>query len=336
MALYVHKYGGSSVADADCMQRVAGRIKRCRDEGHSVVVVVSAMGKTTDQLIDLARQVNADPADREMDMLLSTGEQISVAVLAMALHSQGVKAVSMTGPQAGIFTDDVHTKAKIMGIKPERIQQYLEEGNVVIVAGFQGQTPASDIATLGRGGSDTTAVALAAALHADRCQIFTDVDGVYTADPRTVPNARKLKEMSCDEMLELASLGAKVLQSRAVEFAKKYHVELEVLSSFEERPGTVVKEEVDTMEHIVIRGVAADQKQAKLTVQAVPDQPGIASRLFSHLADNNINVDMIVQNISEQGHTDISFTVGSDDLARAKKNAGGLHGQHPGPRHCRG
>lgn len=324
MALYVQKYGGSSVADAECMQRVAGRIKKCRDEGHSVVVVVSAMGKTTDQLVALAQEVNADPADREMDMLLATGEQISVAVLAMALHSQGVEAVSMTGPQAGIFTDDVHTKAKIMGIKPERIEESVKQGKVVIVAGFQGQTPASDIATLGRGGSDTTAVALAAALNADRCQIFTDVDGVYTADPRIVKNARKLDAMSCDEMLELASLGAKVLQSRSVEFAKKYNVELEVLSSFEERPGTIVKEEVETMEHIVIRGVAADKNQVKVTVQAVPDQPGIAARLFSHLADNNISVDMIVQNVSEEGHTDISFSIGSDDLPRTKKTLEGF------------
>jgi len=319
MALYVQKFGGTSVADAECMRRVAGRIKRCRDDGHSVVVVVSAMGKTTDRLIDLAREVHADPDDREMDMLLATGEQISVAILAMALHAQGVEAISMTGPQAGIHTDSVHAKAKIMAVKPRRIRDALEKGKVVIVAGFQGLTPSEDIATLGRGGSDTSAVALAAGLRADRCQIFTDVKGVYTADPRVVEKARKLDEIAYDEMLELASLGARVLQSRAVEFAKNHEVEIEVLSSFEDVPGTIIKSEVEDMEDIVVRGVAADKEQAKVTLQHVPDRPGVAARIFQDVAAASVNVDMIVQNISEEGFTDMTFTVPAEDLARARK-----------------
>lgn len=307
------------MADAECMRRVANRIRKCREKGNEVVVVVSAMGDTTDRLVELAAQVNSDPSEREMDMLLSTGEQVSVAVLTMALHAMNVDAVSMTGPQAGIETDAVHTKAKIMGIKPDRMRGYLDEGKVVIVAGFQGLTPNADIATLGRGGSDTTAVALAAALKADRCQIFTDVDGVYTTDPRVVSEARKLDEVSYDEMLELASLGAKVLQSRAVEFAKKYGVELEVLSSFEDMPGTIIKEEVEKMEEIVVRGVAADKGEAKITLQGVPDKPGVAAGIFKEIAAANINVDMIVQNVSEQGFTDVSFTVSSGDLSKTKK-----------------
>jgi aspartate kinase len=319
MSLLVQKYGGTSVADAECMRRVANRIRKCREKGNEVVVVVSAMGDTTDRLVELAAQVNSDPSEREMDMLLSTGEQVSVAVLTMALHAMNVDAVSMTGPQAGIETDAVHTKAKIMGIKPDRMRGYLDEGKVVIVAGFQGLTPNADIATLGRGGSDTTAVALAAALKADRCQIFTDVDGVYTTDPRVVSEARKLDEVSYDEMLELASLGAKVLQSRAVEFAKKYGVELEVLSSFEDMPGTIIKEEVEKMEEIVVRGVAADKGEAKITLQGVPDKPGVAAGIFKEIAAANINVDMIVQNVSEQGFTDVSFTVSSGDLSKTKK-----------------
>ncbi len=319
MALLVQKYGGSSVADAACMKRVAYRVKSCVAEGHQVVVVVSAMGDTTDDLIELARKITTDPDAREMDMLLSTGEQISVALLAMALHSGGVEAISMTGPQAGIRTDDVHRKAKITGIDPARVWRHLGEGKVVIVAGFQGLTPAEDVATLGRGGSDTTAVALAAALKADRCQILKDVEGVYTANPRVVPEARKVGEISYDEMLELASLGAEVLQSRAVEFAKKFQVELEVMSSFTNAPGTVVREEVESMEDIVVRGIAADKGQAKVTVQALPDRPGIASRVFQELAAEHVNVDMIVQNTSEDGHTDLTFTVSRDDLSKALK-----------------
>lgn len=322
MALLVQKYGGTSVADVECIRRVAERVKDSRAEGDDVVVVVSAMGKTTDSLIALSREVNARPDDREMDMLLSTGEQISVALLAMALHTIDVEAVSMTGPQAGITTDHAHTKAKILNIEPGRIRKNLDHGRVVIVAGFQGLSPSQDIATLGRGGSDTTAVALAATLKADRCQIFTDVDGVYTADPRVVKQARKLDEIAYDEMLELASLGAKVLQLRAVEFAKKYEVELEVLSSFERIPGTIVKKEVRQMEHIVVRGIAMDKNQAKVTIQALPDIPGVAANLFKELAAANINVDMIVQNSSEEGHTDISFTVPFEDLQRAQETVG--------------
>ena len=318
MGLIVQKYGGSSVADPACMKRVAQRVAETRREGHSVVVVVSAMGKSTDQLIALAKQVNEHPREREMDMLLATGEQISIAILAMALDGEGIHAVSMTGPQAGIRTDHVHTKAKITGIDPRRVFEALEKEHVVIVAGFQGLNPNEDISTLGRGGSDLTAVALAAAMKADLCQIFTDVDGVYTTDPRLVPNAKKLNEISYDEMLELASLGAKVLQSRSVEFAKKFSVNLEVLSSFEKLPGTIIKEEVKDMEDIVVRGVAVDKNQAKVTLQSLKDTPGVAARVFQHLAGNAINVDMIVQNVREQGVTDMSFTVPQTDLDRTR------------------
>lgn len=319
MALIVQKFGGSSVADVECMRRVASRVNETRKQGNSVVVVVSAMGKTTDELISLAKQINPTPDDREMDMLMSTGEQISSAILTMALHALGAEAVSFTGGQAGILTDNVHTKAKIREINPERIRTQLECSRIVIVAGFQGLTSDQSIATLGRGGSDTTAVALAAALGADRCQIYTDVEGVFTADPRVVPAATKLDEIAYDEMLELASLGAKVLQSRAVEFAKKYDVELEVLSSFTGNPGTVVKREVSNMEDIVVRGVAADKDQAKVTVRSVSDRPGVAALMFKALAGANINVDIIVQNVSAEGHTDVSFTVPADDLFKARQ-----------------
>jgi len=319
MGLIVQKYGGSSVADAGCIRRVASRILETYQGGHQVVVIVSAMGDTTDDLIKLAHQITATPSDREMDMLMSTGEQVSVAMLAMALHAMGAEAVSLTGPQAGIFTDAMHRKAKIMGINPRRIRKHLKAGQIVIVAGFQGQTPGHDIATLGRGGSDTTAVALAAALKADRCQIFTDVEGVYSADPRIVKQACKLNEIAYDEMLELASLGAKVLVSRSVEFAKKYGVELEVLSSFSKVPGTIVKEEVKSMEDIIVRGVSVDKDEVKITLAGVPDHPGVAARLFKDLAGASINIDMIVQNISAQGITDISFTVPEEDLAKTRR-----------------
>ena len=315
--LYVQKFGGSSVADAACLRRVAERVALSVHEGRDVVVVVSAMGKTTDRLIGMAREVHADPSDREYDQLLSTGEQITISLLAMALHAVGIDAVSMTGAQAGIQTDAMHTKAKITAITPTRVQESIAAGKVVIVAGFQGMNPAQDVATLGRGGSDLTAVALAAALKADRCQIFTDVDGVYTADPRVVPTARKLDEIACDEMLELASMGAKVLQSRSVEFAKKYGVELEVLTSFEVKPGTLVKE-ATKMEDVLVRGVAADKNQAKVTLRGVEDTPGVAARLFTAVAEVGINVDVIVQNISREGFTDISFTVPKDDLSNVK------------------
>jgi aspartate kinase len=305
------------VADPECLRRVAGRVANDVREGRDIVVVVSAMGKTTDRLIGLAKEVHADPSDREYDQLLSTGEQITISLLAMALHHIGIEAVSMTGAQAGIQTDASHTKAKIKAIDPKRVRQNLDLGRVVIVAGFQGINPDMDVATLGRGGSDLTAVAMAAALNADRCQIFTDVDGVYTADPRVVADARKLDVVTFDEMLELASMGAKVLQSRSVEFAKKYGVELEVLTSFEVKPGTLVKETAD-MEDVLVRGVTADKNQAKVTLRGVDDTPGVAARLFKRVAENGVNVDVIVQNISDEGHTDISFTVPRDELSTVK------------------
>ncbi|AKJ65083.1 aspartate kinase [Kiritimatiella glycovorans] len=321
MARIVQKYGGSSVADADCMRRVAQRIHETREAGNDVVVVVSAMGDTTDELIQLAQEVHASPDDREMDQLMAAGEQISSSVLTMALHAMGCEAVSMTGPQAGIRTDAAHTRAKITGIDPARVHQALGFGRVVIIAGFQGLTPASDVATLGRGGSDTTAVALAAALEADKCQIFTDVDGVYTTDPRICSGARKLDRITCDEVLELASLGAKVLHSRSVEIAKKYGVRLEVLSSFKRSPGTEIVEGDSSMEDVVVRGIAADKGQCKVTLHGVPDSPGVAARVFHRLADHDVNVDMIVQNVSEEGHTNISFTIPVSDMKRAKTAA---------------
>ncbi len=319
MGLVVQKYGGSSVANPECIQKVAQRILATRRRGNAVVVVVSAMGDTTDDLIKLAHRVSASPSDRELDMLMATGEQVSVALLAMALNAKGAQAVSLTGPQAGILTDAKHRKAKITEILPQRIRQHLRKGRIVIVAGFQGLTPANDIATLGRGGSDTTAVALAAALKADRCQIFTDVAGVYSADPRIVPQARKLDEIAYDEMLELASLGARVLMSRAVEFAKKYGVELEVLSCFTHARGTLIKNEVQSMENVVVRGVSVDKEQAKLTLSGLPDKPGVAARLFGKLAGASINIDMIVQNVSARGLADISFTVPAEDIAQARQ-----------------
>ena len=334
MALFVQKYGGSSVADAACMKRVAERIKLTRGKNNRVVVVVSAMGDTTDDLIALARQVNPEPDEREMDSLLATGEMASSAILTMALHAAGVPAISMTGRQAGIRVDNTHLKAKIETIDPARIQAQLDAGKVVVVAGFQGLNAQSDVATLGRGGSDTTAVALAAALKADRCQILKDVDGVFTANPRVEPRARKQDEITYDEMLELAACGAEVLQSRAVEFAKKYNVVLEVMSSFEIKPGTIVREEVKDMENVIIRGIAADQSQAKATLRGVQDTPGVPASVFKALAGANVNVDMIVQNVSEDGVTDMSFTVARDDIKKtqrlleplAKKvKAGGLH-----------
>ncbi len=318
MGVYVQKYGGSSVADVACLRRVAERVLQTQRAGHDVVVVVSAMGDTTDELIGMARELNPNPSDREMDMLLSTGEQVSIALLTMALHAQGAEAVSMTGPQAGIRTDAVHRKAKISAVEPERVFAHLAQGRIVIVAGFQGLTPTAEIATLGRGGSDTTAVALATALKAERCQFGKDVPGVFTADPRIVPRARKLAEIAYDEMLELASAGADVLQSRAVEFAKNHGVVLEVRMTFGDEPGTLVRKEVTTMEDMIVRGVAVDTDEAKVTLLRVPDQPGVAARGFKDLAQAHINVDMIVQNVSEAGHTDLSFTVGEEDLPKVR------------------
>src|SRR6059036_3824013 len=284
MSLIVQKYGGTSVGDTERIRNVAHRIAEYHSRGDQIVVVVSAMSGVTDRLIKLAKEIMPLPSEREMDMLLATGEQTTIALTAMALHALDVPAVSLTGAQAGIVTDGVHTKAKIQNITPKQVHSLLDDGKVVIVAGFQGQTVDGHITTLGRGGSDLTAIALAAALHADLCQIYTDVDGVYTADPRVVPNARKLHEISYDEMLELASLGAKVMQSRSVEFAKKFGVVFEVRSSLNENPGTIVKEETQNMESVVIRGVSLDKNQAKITLAAVPDKPGAAAGIFRALA----------------------------------------------------
>src|SRR3954447_9536411 len=327
MALIVQKYGGTSVGNPDRIKNVARRVAKYRNKGDQVVVVVSAMSGVTDNLIKMAKEIMPLPNEREMDMLLATGEQTTIALTAIALHSLDIPAVSLTGAQAGIVTDGVHTKAKIQNITPKRIHDLMNQGNVVIVAGFQGQTLEGQVTTLGRGGSDLTAIALAAALKADLCQIYTDVDGVYTADPRIVPNAKKLEEISYDEMLELASLGAKVMQSRSVEFAKKFGVVFEVRSSLNENPGTIVKEETKNMEDVDIRGVSLDKNQAKVTLVAVPDQPGVAARVFKAIGEATINVDMIVQNISHgsgKPATDLSFTVDKPDLLKTRKVIDGL------------
>jgi aspartate kinase len=327
MALIVQKYGGTSVGNTDRIKNVARRVAEYRQSGDQVVVVVSAMSGVTDGLIKLAKDIVPLPSEREMDMLLATGEQQTIALTAIALHALNLPAVSLTGAQAGIVTDGVHTKAKIHNITPHKVHDLLNSGNVVIVAGFQGETSEGQITTLGRGGSDLTAIALAAALKADLCQIYTDVDGVYTADPRIVPGAKKLQEISYDEMLELASLGAKVMQSRSVEFAKKFGVVFEVRSSLNDNPGTIVKEETKSMEGVVVRGVSLDKNQAKVTLVAVPDQPGVAARIFKAIGDANVNVDMIVQNISHgsgKPATDLSFTVDKPDLLKARKVIDGL------------
>jgi aspartate kinase len=322
MSLIVQKYGGTSVGTPERIVEVARRILQTQHAGNQVVAVLSAMSGVTDNLIKLAGQVAPRPADREMDVLLATGEQTTIALTAMAVNGLGGHAVSLTGPQAGIVTDGVHTKAKIADITPKRIHMFLDSGNIVIVAGFQGQTLEGQITTLGRGGSDLTAIALAASIKADLCQIFTDVDGVYTCDPRIVKNARKIPEISYDEMLEMASLGSKVMQSRSVEFAKKFAVVFEVRSSFNDQPGTIVKAETAGMEKVVIRGVSVDRKQAKITISGVPDKPGIASRIFTEIAAINVNVDMIVQNVSAAGTTDVSFTTPADELPKIEQHLG--------------
>jgi len=319
MALIVQKYGGTSVGNPERIKNVARRVFETQQAGHQVIAVVSAMSGVTDSLIKLAKEIHPDPDEREMDVLLATGEQTTIALLAMALHALGARAKSLTGAQAGIVTDGVHTKAKIANITPKRVHELLNEGHVVIIAGFQGETPEGHITTLGRGGSDLSAIAIAAAVKADVCQIYTDVDGVYTADPRIVPDAKKIPEISYDEMLEMAALGSKVMQARSVEFAKKFNVVFEVRSSFNNNPGTIVKAETAKMEDVVIRGVAVDKKQAKVTVAGVPDKPGVAAKVFKTIADAHINIDVIVQNVSAQGHTDISFTVGDTDAAKAVK-----------------
>jgi aspartate kinase len=319
MALIVQKYGGTSVGNPERIKNVARRVLATQQAGNQVVAVVSAMSGVTDSLIKLAREVHPEPNEREMDVLLATGEQTTIALLAMALHALDAHAISLTGAQAGIVTDGLHTKAKIANITPQKVRELLDKGSIVIIAGFQGTTPDGHITTLGRGGSDLTAIAIAAAIKADLCQIFTDVDGVYTADPRIVPGAARIPEISYDEMLEMAALGSKVMQARSVEFAKKFGVVFEVRSSFNNNPGTIVKEETSKMEDVVVRGVAVDKNQAKVTIASVPDKPGIAARVFKAVADAHINIDVIVQNVSEKGFTDISFTVSSNEAAKAVK-----------------
>jgi len=317
MALIVQKYGGSSVADAERIRNVARRIAKAKDEGNQVVVVVSAMGYTTDNLIKLAYQVNEQPGDRELDVLLSTGEIVSSTLLALALESLGCNAVSLTGAQAGIQTDSSYSRARILRVDTKRVVSELEKGNIVIVAGFQGVTQEMDITTLGRGGSDTTAVALAASLKAEICQIYTDVEGVYTADPHLIPGARKLKDIGYEEMLELASYGARVMQNRAVELGELYNVPILVASSFRRQPGTIICKEASMEVKNKARGIAYDTNVSKVTVVGVPDHPGIAAAIFEPLARANISVDTIVQNASINNITDLTFTVARNDLLKA-------------------
>ncbi|MGQ0679253.1 MAG: aspartate kinase [Actinomycetota bacterium] len=317
MALVVQKYGGTSVAAPERIVAVARRVAATAAAGHEVVVVVSAMGKFTDELMQLALGVSKIPHARELDMLLSAGERISMALLSMALIDLGHDAISFTGSQAGIVTDTTHTKARILEINARRVVEALDQGKIVIVAGFQGVSTDADITTLGRGGSDTTAVALAAALKADVCEIYTDVQGVYTADPRFVANARKISSITYEEMLEMAACGAGVLQLRSVEFARTHGVVIHCRSSFSKAAGTIVKQEEESMEKALVTGVAHDSNEAMIRIVGVPDQPGIAAKIFSDVARENINVDMIVQNVSQDGKTDVSFTIPKDDLARS-------------------
>ena len=314
MPIIVQKYGGTSVADADRIRAVAQRVVRAREEGYDVVVVVSAMGDQTDGLMSMAHEITPMPDPRELDLLLTAGERIAMSLLGIAINSLGYKAASYTGSQAGIITDSDHGKAKIVDVRPGRIVEALKEGRAVIVAGFQGVSTAADVTTLGRGGSDTTAVALAAALSADLCEIYTDVEGVYTADPHLEPNARKLRAVTYEEMLELAACGAKVLQLRSVEYARRNKVPLHVRSSFTDEEGTMITEEGEQMEQALISGVAHDEGEAKVTIQDVPDKPGVAATIFKAIAADGVNVDMIVQNVSHDGTTDMSFTAPKSDL----------------------
>ena len=319
MALIVQKYGGTSVGTPERILNCARRILATQQEGHQVIAVVSAMSGVTNNLIDLANQVSKDPTEREMDVLLSTGEQTTIALTAMAINDLGGQAVSLTGAQAGISTDRVHTKARIVNITPDAVRRMLDEGKIVILAGFQGETANHEITTLGRGGSDLTAIAMAGAIKADLCQIFTDVNGVYTCDPRVVPTAQKIDEISYDEMLEMASSGSKVMQSRSVEFAKKFGVVFEVRNSMNDQPGTLVKEETPGMESVVVRGVSLERNQAKVTIDDVPDRPGVSSVIFGAIAKANIVIDVIVQNVATDGTTDISFTLSAAELPKAEK-----------------
>ena len=329
MALIVKKFGGSSVATTEKIMNVAKRVLKEKQPGDQIVMVVSAMGDTTDDLIQLAHGINKDPYQytREMDMLLTTGEQVSIALLAMAFKTLGAKAISLTGPMAGMQTNSVHTKGRIVDIEPERVKEELDKGNIVVVAGFQGADAKMDPVTLGRGGSDTSAVALAGALKADSCEIFTDVDGIYSADPRIVKDARKMKEITYHEMLEMARLGAGVMQPRSVEMGEYFHIPIHVRSTFTTKPGTIIREDY-TMEDkdFVIRGVAHDSKVAKIAVLGIPNTPGIAHEIFSALAAESIDVDMIVQSIRniEKNVTDMVFTVAADDLSQAKKVVDGV------------
>ncbi|MBX3318813.1 MAG: aspartate kinase [Nitrospira sp.] len=318
MALIVQKYGGTSVGTIERIHRVADRVARTQGEGHQVVVVLSAMSGETDRLLKLAHEVTGTPDERELDMLLSTGERVTIALLAMELRGRGLNARSFTGRQVGIITDSAHTKARIARVIADRIKEALNEGVIPVVAGFQGINERSDVTTLGRGGSDLSAVALAAALKANRCVIFTDVDGVYTADPNIVPAAKRINKIAYEEMLEMASLGAKVLQTRSVEFAAKFNVPVEVNSSFTEGKGTLVTKEDKDMEAVAVAGVTGDRNQAKITIVGVPDKPGIAGRIFGPVAEAHINVDMIIQNIGQAALTDLSFTVPRADLKKAE------------------
>jgi len=319
--LIVMKFGGTSVGDVEKIKAVAARLVAARERGAEVVAVLSAMGHTTDELIELAHQVSALPKPRAYDMLVSVGERISGALAEMALHDMGHEAISLTGSQAGIVTDTMHSKAKIVDIRPHRIHAALDEGKIVLVCGFQGVSTAKEVTTLGRGGSDTTAVALAAALGADSCEIYTDVEGVFTADPRIVPDARKLAAVTYEEMLEMAASGARVLQLRSVEFARNHGVSVHVRSTFTGDEGTWIRgeDEEPMLEKAIISGVTHDTTEAKVTVLGVPDRPGVAARIFRALSDAGVNIDMIVQNVSEQGHTDVSFTLPKDDLANAER-----------------
>lgn len=317
--IIVQKYGGTSVTDIGHIESVAKRVVNTRLAGYKVVVIVSALGHTTDKLIDLALKITTNPPDRELDMLLSTGEQMSSALLAMAIHKLGLDAISFTGAQVGIVTDGSFTKARIIDINAKRIEEELKKSRIVIVAGFQGVSVNQDITTLGRGGSNLTAVALAKVLNAKMCEMYTDVEGVFTADPRIVKNARKIDKLSYEEMFELASLGAQVLQPRSIEFAMKFGVPIHVRSSFSNKKGTIISKEVKAMEHIVVSGVALNKDEAKVTICDVPDKPGIAAKIFKDIAKENINVDMIIQNVSRTGATDVSFTVMGSELSKTIK-----------------
>ncbi|MFH1856662.1 MAG: aspartate kinase [Candidatus Omnitrophota bacterium] len=324
--LIVQKFGGSSVAGTERIKNAANRIISYKKKGYDLVVVVSAPGDMTDDLLTMASSISSNPSERELDVLLATGEQVSISLLSMALNESGCKAISFTGGQVGIITDKSHTKAKIIDISAQRIKEELKKNKVVIVAGFQGVDMEQDITTLGRGGSDLTAVALAKALDAEMCEIYTDVDGVYTADPRVVKDARKIDKISYDEMLELASLGAQVMQARSIEVAKKFNINLCVRSSFSTKEGTIICKEAKSMEDILVSGVAVNKNEAKITICDVPDKPGIAAKIFNEIAQANINIDVIIQNVSHTGRTDISFTVGKSDAEKAvnivKKIAG--------------